>query len=378
MHSSKTLVVAALVAVTALLLAAPALAHGGGKTNKPRGKGKGAVYTLTNEASGNAVAIFKRAGNGTLKPRGTVTTGGLGTGAGLGSQGAIVLDHSRLFAVNAGDNTISMMRVNRRGKVRLTDVDPSGGVRPISVTVHGKVLYVLNAGDASHPANIQGFLALWGHLVPLHGSSRPLSTDQPDPAQVQFSPNGKFLVVTEKATNMIVTYKVHRGYAGQPNAQPSAGVTPFGFDFDKRGRLIVSEAYGGAPDASVLSSYSLSGNGAVTPITANVATTETAACWVVVTKNGRYTYTTNTGSNSISGFRIAHDGALTLLDADGKTADTGAGPLDLALAKNSKLLYSLNSGFPEIQGFRVKGNGSLQSIGAVGGLPAGTTGLAAS
>lgn len=378
MHRTRTLVVAALVAVAALLLAAPALAHGGGKAHKHRGNAKGAVYTLTNQASGNAVAVFKRAKNGKLKPRGTVATGGLGTGAGLGSQGAIVLDHERLFAVNAGDNTISMLRVNRRGRVRLTDVDPSGGVRPISVTVHGKVLYVLNAGDASHPANIQGFLALWGHLVPLHGSSRPLSADQPDPAQVQFSPNGTFLVVTEKATNMIVTYKVRHGYAGMPNAQPSAGVTPFGFAFDKRGRLIVSEAYGGAPDASVLSSYSLARNGTIAPITPNAATTETAACWVVVTKNGRYTYTTNTGSNSISGFRIAHDGSLTLLDADGKTADTGAGPLDLALAKNSKLLYSLNVGVPEIQGFRVRGNGSLQSIGAIGGLPAGTIGLAAS
>ena len=109
-----------------------------------------------------------------------------------------------------------------------------------------------------------------------------------------------------------------------------------------------------------------------------MATTETAACWVVVTKNGRYAYTTNTGSNSISGYRIAHDGALTLLDADGKTATTGAGPLDLALAKNSRLLYSLNSGVSEIQGFAVNGDGSLDSLGSIGGLPAGTIGLAAS
>jgi 6-phosphogluconolactonase (cycloisomerase 2 family) len=213
--------------------------------------------------------------------------------------------------------------------------------------------------------------------VPLPGSGRPLSSALPDPAQVEFSPNGRHLVVTEKATNMIVTYKVRFGYASGPNAQPSAGQTPFGFAFDKRGRLVVSEAFGGAPDASVLSSYALAGNGTITPITPNVATTETAACWVVVTKDGRYTYTTNTGSNSISGYRIGTDGGLTLLDADGKTANTGAGPLDLALAKQSRLLYSLNSGVPEIQGFVVNGDGSLDSVGTVGGLPAGTVGLAA-
>jgi 6-phosphogluconolactonase len=368
MHRLRTLVVAAALTAVLLVLAAPAMASGGGK---------GAVYTLTNAASGNAVAVFDRANDGSLTPAGTVPTGGNGTGAGLGSQGAIVLAGNRLLAVNAGSNSLSLLHVNRHGKVKLADVEPSGGAGPISVTVHGKVVYVVNQGDATHAASIHGFLALWGNLVPLAGSSRPLSTAAPGPAQIEFSPNGKFLVVTEKATNMIVTYKVRHGYAGAPNAQPSAGVTPFGFAFDKRGRLVVSEAYGGAPDASVLSSYSLARNGTIAPITANVATTETAACWVVVTKNGRYTYTTNTGSNSISGYRIASNGALTLLDADGKTANTGAGPLDLALAKNSRILYSLNSGVPEIQGFAVNGDGSLDPLGTVGGLPAGSVGLAA-
>jgi DNA-binding beta-propeller fold protein YncE len=368
MHRRPALVLAALAAAL-LVTATPAMASGGGK---------GAVYTLTNSASGNAVAVFERARDGSLEPAGAVATGGLGTGGGLGSQGAIVLDHHRLLAVNAGDNTISLLDVTRHGKVRLADVERSGGVGPISVTVHGKVVYVVNQGDASHAANIRGFLALFGNLIPLRGSSRPLSSAAPGPAQIEFSPDGKQLVVTEKATNMIVTYHVRHGYAGAPDAQPSAGVTPFGFAFDGRGRLIVSEAFGGAPDASVLSSYALARDGTISPITANVATTETAACWVVVTANGRYTYTTNTGSNSISGFRIANGGALTLLDADGKTADTGAGPLDLALAKRSTLLYSLNSGVPEIQGFRVMRDGGLRSLGAVGGLPAGTTGLAAS
>jgi 6-phosphogluconolactonase len=175
-----------------------------------------------------------------------------------------------------------------------------------------------------------------------------------------------------------VTYKVgFFGYASGPNAQPSAGETPFGFAFDKRGRLIVSEAFGGAPDASVLSSYSLAAEGTITPITPNVATTETAASWVVVTKNGHFTYTTNTGSNSISGYRIANDGGLTLLDADGVTAATGAGPLDLALTPGSRFLYSLNGAVPEVQGFAVNRDGSLDVLGSVGGLPAGAVGLAA-
>ena len=368
MHGIKTLAVAIALAAALLVLAAPAMASSGG-----------AVYTLTNSASGNAVAVFDRAADGSLTSDGTVPTGGLGTGAGLGSQGAIVLEGRRLFAVNAGDDTVSMLHVGRRGKVSLVDVAPAGGATPISVTVHRKLVYVVNVGDASTPANISGFRVLGGQLVPLPGSSRPLSSAAPDPAQIEFSPNGRQLVVTEKATNLIVTYAIGAGgLAGPPNAQPSAGQTPFGFAFAMRSRLIVSEAFGGAPDASVLSSYSLAPNGTITPVTPNVATTETAACWVVVTRNGRFTYTTNTGSNSISGFRIGNDGGLTLLNADGVTAATGAGPLDLALARNSRFLYSLNSGVPEIEAFAVNGDGSLDVLGAIGGLPAGSVGLAAS
>lgn len=368
MHRFRSLAVAAALAAAFLVLAAPAMANGG----------RGAVYTLTNQASGNEVAIFERAADGSLTPAGSVGTGGAGTGAGLGSQGALVLDDDRLFAVNAGSNTVSMLRVGHRGQVWLEDTAPAGGVGPISITVHGKLVYVVNQGDATTPANIKGFLALWGGLVPLPGSSRPLSAAAPGPAQIEFSPNGRHLVVTEKATNLIDTYRVgFFGYASGPNAQPSAGETPFGFAFDKRGRLIVSEAFGGAPDASVLSSYALASDGTITPITPNVATTETAACWVVVTRNGRYTYTTNTGSNSISGFRIGNDGSLTLLDADGVTAATGASPLDMALSRGSRFLYTLNGGTPEIQGFAVNGDGSLDVLGPVAGLPAGAVGLAA-
>ena len=187
----------------------------------------------------------------------------------------------------------------------LEDVASSRGVRPISVTSHGRLVYVLNAGGGATPANIAGFWRFGGDLIPLPGSSRPLSAALPDPAQVEFSPDGRRLVVTEKGTNRIVTYAVgFLGYAGAPQVSPSAGQTPFGFAFAGRRHLIVSEAFGGAPDASVLSSYALGPGGGVTPIDPNVATTETAACWVVVTGNGRYAYTTNTGSASVSGYAV--------------------------------------------------------------------------
>ena len=195
-----------------------------------------------------------------------------------------------------------------------------------------------------------------GTLSPLAGSTRPLSGAGVDPAQVSFDPRGETLVVTEKDTNLIDTYEVDgdTGLASGPNPQASAGATPFGFAFDRRGHLIVSEAFGGAADQSAVSSYEVD-DGLIDPISPSVATTETAACWIVVTKNGRFAYTTNTGSGSISGYRVGHDGSLTLLDADGQTGLTGPGPIDMALTRNSRFLYSLNSGDGTISGFRVGG-----------------------
>ncbi|HEX5689870.1 MAG TPA: beta-propeller fold lactonase family protein, partial [Roseiflexaceae bacterium] len=270
----------------------------------------GAVYVLTNAANGNAVAVYTRSADGALTPAGTVATGGLGTGAGLGSQGAVVLSKDRdwLFAVNAGSNDISIFRVRNKG-LRLIDTVASGGERPISLTFLDDVLYVLNAGGAG---NISGFQFDDGQLEPIAGSTQPLSNGgsgaAPGPAQIQFSPDGDLLVVTEKATNLIDVYAVDdEGQASAPQTHASSGATPFGFAFDKRDHLIVSEAFGGAPGASALSSYDVEDD-ALETITGTAPTHQTAACWVVVTRNGRYAYATNTGSNNISAYRIDRKG----------------------------------------------------------------------
>jgi hypothetical protein len=62
---------------------------------------------------------------------------------------------------------------------------------------------------------------------------------------------------------------------------------------------------------------------------------------------------------------------------DGKTATTGAGPLDLALGEGEPPPLLAERGVPEVQGFAVNGGGSLDAFGSVGGLPAGSVGLAA-
>jgi 6-phosphogluconolactonase len=338
-------------------------------------KPAGAVYTLSNQAGGNAVLVFARGHDGALAPAGSYPTGGLGTGSGLGSQGSLVLgdDGHELFAVDAGSNEISAFDVHDDGLALVSHV-ASGGTMPISLTVDHDLVYVLNAGDATHAASITGFTFRHHDLVPIAGSTRPLSTAAPGPAQIQFSPDGRVLVVTEKNTNSIDTYVVDKhGMATGPNVQPSAGATPFGFDFDKRGRLVVSDAFGGAPNASGLSSYDVSRDGTLGTLTPFSPDGQTAACWVVVTKNGRYVYTTNTGSANVSSYSIGRDGAVSLLQ--GAAGGTGSTPIDEAIAK--KFLYTLDSGGQDVSGFQIGHDGSLTPVGGATGLPAGAVGLAA-
>lgn len=340
------------------------------------GSAAGAVYLVSNDPAANAVLVFPRGGDGALGEPVSVPTGGTGTGGGLGNQGAVALsaDGRHLYAINPGSNEISAFRVHGLRLQSLGNV-PSAGETPISLALHGNLLYVLNDGGT---ANVTGFrVGRGGRLQMIAGSTRPLSTAAPDAAQVGISPDGRRVVVTEKATNMVVGWDIASdGTLSNMSLTSSASPTPFGFAFDRRGTLLVSEAVGGAANASVLSSYRAGASG-WHPVSPSTATTETAACWVVVTPHGRFAYVTNTGSASVSGFSVGKQGTIALLDADGVTGTTGAGPIDATTSRNGRYLYTLNAGADAISAFRIRVDGSLEHLGDTPGLPDGATGLAA-
>ena len=345
--------------------------------NDFEGHNVNAVYTLTNSTTGNEVVMFKMSGHGTLSMAGSFSTGGTGSGAGLGSQGSLVLAGGLLFAVNAGSNEVSVLSV-RENSLTLLDKKPSGGTTPVSLTVYGRLLYVLNSGA---PENITGFrINNNGTISQMSGSSQPLSGTGVGPAQIEFNPNGKILIVTEKASNMIDTYIVgHDGIAGIPVSQPSAGTTPYGFAFDNRGHLIVSDAFGGGSLAGAVSSYD-AGPGGISLISGPVYDHQTAPCWVALTGNGRFAYTTNTGTSNISGYRIRPNGGLILFRDGGNAASTGASshPIDLAVNNDSQYLYALSQGTNTISVFRIdNGHGRLHPVQTVSGLSSSMAGLAA-
>lgn len=335
-----------------------------------------AIYTMTNAAAGNQIAVFADGPNEPLQLRETIPTHGLGTDSGLGSQSSLILSgHGHwLLAVNAGSNDVSTFRVERNGHLSLVGRTPSGGTEPISVTLHDDLVYVLNAGGEG---NISGFrLGDDGSLRLIPASTRPLGGVAVGPAQVGFNKSGDTLVVTEKAANAIAVYAVDDdGLASPPQVNSSVGKTPFGFSFDRHDILLVSEAFGGAAGASALSSYETEGQ-SLEIESASIPTHQSAACWVVVTRKGQFAYTTNTGSGTITGFQVSRDGSLRPLTATGISGVTGAGSTPTDAAIKSEELYVLTPKIGSIVRFGIHADGSLTSRGQAAGLPASAVGLA--
>jgi 6-phosphogluconolactonase (cycloisomerase 2 family) len=320
--------------------------------------------------TGNAVVAFERHADGRLTPDETAAAGGIATSAGLGDQAAIAItgDERHLLAVNAGSDDVALFEIDDDG-LGLADVQPVGD-RPVSVAVHGSLVYVLNQGaDTIQALRITDE----GTLANVPDSTHPLSTRNANAAQVAFSPDGRLLAVTEKGTQTIDTYVVRPdGRADGPNAQPSSEATPFGFQFGPDGRLYVSEAPG-----SAASSYDVDDTGNISPISASIPNNQAAACWLVVTSDGRFAYTANAGSANVSRYAIDADGVLSLV-GDGANGVTDPGPVDLDVSDGDGFLYVLNSGSGSISAFSIDTvDGSLTAIAGVSCLGSGWAGLVA-
>lgn len=340
--------------------------HGNGE------KDKGFVYILSNESSQNKVLVYQQQENGQLQYKTAVNTGGKGNDMGLGSQGAVVISQSKkwLYAVNAGDNTISSFKVSSEGGLTPHQTIASGGATPLSLDVYGQLLYVVNGGG-----NICGFkIDDNGDLSKLAGSDKPLSMPMAGPAQISFKPGGKVLVVTEKATNSISTYLLDgMGVTGNAHTQDAEAETPFGFAFAFHDKLIVTDAFGGRPGESQITSYTVGYDGNVN-LVSRLPIFQAAACWIVLSKSQEYGLITNTGSNSISAIRIRPSGELVLLDS--VAAKTGNSPIDICISANEKYVYALSQMSRAISQYKIEGNGKLKSIGELTGLTPAASGMA--
>ncbi|MGW4460775.1 lactonase family protein [Micromonospora sp. NPDC004704] len=342
----------------------------------------GAVFVQTNKPLGNTIQVYDRGDDGVLTMAGEYQTGGLG-GATIGppvdalaSQGSLIYSDGRLFAVNAGSNTVSVFLVDG-DKLELLDVSWSGGLLPVSIAVHEDLVYVLNAGGAGA---VQGFRVENDKLHRIEDSARSLHLVNANPpafgtapAQVGVDPEGRFVLVTTKANNTIEAYRIgdKGSLSKEPTSNPDPG-TPFGFTFDDEGKLLVAES-----GTNAVTRYQVSGDGTVTPIGPSVPNGQTATCWIQ--RVGDYFYAANAGSSTISSYTVDDKGDLILVAA--VAVDTGGGSIDMTTADG--ILYVQNAAAGNVQGYRVNDDGSLTLITTVDGLPqfangTGMEGIAAS
>ena len=355
---------AALIAAAALAAAGPAAA----RTHRDHGFGgsdPGAVFAQSDALTGNTVTVYDRAPDGTLTAAATVPTGGNGGQLDgsvvdhLASQNSLVYDAARglLFAVNAGSDTVSEFAVDG-DRLQLLQVVPSGGSFPVSIAVHGNLVYVLNALDGG---TVQGYRLAGGGLVPLAGSQRSLGLDPAatpqftnTPGDVAFTPSGQDLLVATKANgNDIDVFGVGRSglLSPTPTVNSEPGLVPFSFAF-QGGQIAVADA-----GTNAVQTFRL-GPGGVLNSVASVATGQSATCWVVA--DGPLLFAGNAGSGTESEL-FSRSGSLSLLG----NATTDAGTVDAAVSPDGRYLYVQTGGAGIVDEFSVSFTGSLTMIGSV-------------
>lgn len=347
-------------------------------------QGRGpSVFVMTNDNAKNEILTYQRSFNGEFILADRVATGGRGSGGEtdpLQSQGSLTLsgDHTLLFAVNSASGSVSSFHI-LDGIPVLVDKEPSEGAFPIAVTEHNGTVYVLNAGGSGA---IVAFKADgFGRLHEIQNSSAFLTGTNSGASSISVSPNGRWLIVIEKASNGIDVFPIYPdGTLGKVVNNHSVTPGVFATAFTSTGQLVVSENQPGGTDISSISSYAINSNGTLTAITQSLRTFGDGNCWNVISPNGKWVYVDNAGTFTVAGFSIGTNGALapiagTILS----TLPDGVTNLDMTISGDGKYLFNLQSGAGAIGVYSINSDGTLNQLGDIEGLPktAGFNGIAA-
>jgi 6-phosphogluconolactonase (cycloisomerase 2 family) len=343
----------------------------------------GHLYVNDNTAGANTIAGFDRHADGTLTPipGSPFPTGGAGTGHGIGAQGALqqTSDGRYLIAVDAGSNQISVLRIGPDGSLKAVGGGrlDSGGLEPLSIAVHGNLVYVANAGSGG--SNYTGFtLNPGGHLRPLANSTYTLP-DAASPGDVLFNGDGTKLVGTRVGTSQIDSFSVGSdglltAAAGSPFT--AQGLGPFGSEFRPTdpAQLFVSNAHDGAGNGTV-SAFSDASDGSLSSIGSSpYPDAQTAPCWVEISHDGNYLFAVNTASGSVSRYAIATDGSLSLLGST-PISGTQTGAFDARLSPDGSTLFVVEDGAAAIGAFAVNGGDLTELPSSPTPLPNGAAGF---
>ena len=285
-----------------------------------------------------------------------------------------------MIAVDAGSNQVSVLRIRPDGSLRLVShgVVSSGGLLPDSVAVSGDLVYVANSGAGG--SNYTGFrLRPNGRLDPIPGSTVSLPADAA-PGDVLFNGTGTRLAGTEVGTSVIDSFTVGSGGRLTAAARIAVqGARAWARSAASSGRPTPASC--SSPTRTTPPSIAAPSRRSPTPRTARCrpiagspfADGQMAPCWVEITHDGRFLFTVNTASGTISRYRIAHDGALMLLGSTPVGQTGGVGAVDARLSPDGRFLYVDESRIGKVGAFAVHGGNLTELPSSPTPLPAGAT-----
>ncbi|HEV3340851.1 MAG TPA: beta-propeller fold lactonase family protein [Pirellulales bacterium] len=334
------------------------------------------VYSESNNpaAGQNAVLAFHQNADGSLSQFASFNTGGTGQinlpkviGPDDSSQEVVTTADGRfLFAVNQGSNSVSSFRVDPDGTLHLAGTFESGGVQPDSIGIAGDKLYVSNRGDSAvgHPGtvapNIAGFRIRGdGGLAPIPDSTVTFPVDT-SPSQNLVTPDGRLLFAdifaapgsTAAQGNTLAPFQVeHNGRLDlAPGGNIGAPASPpllLGAALNPHQRVI----YAGLTAVNEVSVFTYDRSGKLAFV-GDSPVQGAGPCWAVVSADGRFLYTGDTGTDSAGVFSLAdplHPVQIQEFKLGGPHAPPGSPPgtlesnvFQLAVSPDGRTLYAVS------------------------------------
>jgi 6-phosphogluconolactonase (cycloisomerase 2 family) len=390
--------------------------------------GGGHLYMQTNETR-NSVVHYRRSANGAITEVKRVLTGGAGSGElspiyhikrpnDFEGAGSVILTPDRrfLFATNAGDNSVSSYAVDKEGRITLLDVkrtgnSTNGGAKSLAYAPSSRTLFVVHTFGPDHlrlmSVDAKGKLTArperysvstmeWPNRVPTMAVLSPggkflllgttfdelPSRKNPDGSLILWipRPDGTLHVIASNAPDPdgIVVFPVGGdGGLGEPSLYDAKGASPFYLAFlhKRPDTFIIGFA---VSDGLAMGRIDADGKINVGPLVKidTSAGLPSELCWLAVSPDDRFVFTTNFGYSTISSYRIdgnvlsiARDPAGPKVPGDGTfraiNGTVSSGPSDSWMTPDGEYLYQIYGNASKLIGYATQQDGSLSEITSV-------------